>query len=384
MYLVRRYEDKCGGNYKCQLHLTVACFLQLFLLLFYWRSHCGVDRTHFRPMPTYSDVLSDNTSELQVERRRTGCSLPQGGYKAWRQNGVTNMRPQIPRDCTLLFRGDSGEVERVRQANQVWNSAQFDSEFYDMAIFGSCSMIRSEFLDNLYVTKDEQDFPLAFQINVHDYPQQIFRFLKVIYRPHNLYCLNYDSKSSNKVKRAIENLAKCLGNVIMPKAVVNMVRGCSTIMEAQVNCMKALYSVRSPSYPWKYTITLCGKELPLRTNGEIVKILKRYNGTSAIQLYAMAEWEQRERFTNKFVIGSDNRCYVTHQKLGPVPYSVKFKKSMAYFALTREFIYFLLHNETSLELYEYMKGVSNSEEHYFSTVYSIAGKVYMTLYIHCI
>ena len=47
-------------------------------------------------------------------------------------------------------------------------------------------------------------------------------------------------------------------------------------MEAQMRCMTDLVKFRAKEkYKWKYVINLCGKELPLMTNREMVKRLIR-------------------------------------------------------------------------------------------------------------
>lgn len=361
-------------NYRCKLCLYVVSALQVVMfLLFIGQEKVVVSPMRFRPVPLYLDVLAENVTQVQVERHQTGCGIPRGGYTAWKQGVLTVMKPKIQRNCSLLFRGDSKEVQHIRNENALWNGDKFDRGFYDMAIYGNCTKIRSEFMNNLYVSNEELEFPLAFSLNIHENPQQIFRFLKVIYRPHNLYCLQYDQKSANVLKTATNNLAKCLGNVIVPRRSVNIVWGCYTILEAQMDCISELYRARSSSYPWRYIITLCGKELPLRTNREIVNILKKQNGNPGIKIYPLTKKELHNRFTHKFIIGSDNRCHETSHKLGPVPYGIEIRKNMAYFSLTPEFTHFLLHNKTALDLYEYMKGASNAEEHYFSTVYSLTG-----------
>ena len=381
-------RDIAALNYRYKLCLYVLSTLHLLIIMSFIGHEDGVvSPIRFRPIgvpfnqglwasisPWFNDdVLAENATLVQVEKHEGGCKLPRNGYKAWRQGVLTAMKPEIRRNCSLLFRGDKKEVQRIRKENSVWNRVQFNRDFFDMALDRDCSKIRSEFMDNMYVTKEELEFPIAFLFNVHENPQQIFRFLKVIYRPHNLYCLQYDQKSNALLKTSINNLARCLGNVLIPRKSVNIVWGCSTIMEAQMNCITELYNARSSSYPWRYIITLCGKELPLRTNREIVNILKKQNGKPGINIYPLTRMELNERFTHKFTIGSDNRCHGTSTKLGPVPYGIELKKSMAYYSLTPEFVDFLLHNKTSQDLYEYMKGASNAEEHYFSTVYSLRG-----------
>ena len=308
------------------------------------------------------------------------CSLPAGGYKAWSQGVVTVMKPVISRNCAKLFQGDQIEAKRVEQENKAWDSTGFSNYFDEWAMSGGCDRIRRELTNNLYTTKEELEFPLAFSMNIHDNPQQILRFLKVIYRPHNLYCLHYDKKAGDKIKTVMENVARCLDNVIVPQTHVNVVYGCYTIMEAQLVCMRELLKARNAVYSWRYTISLCGKELPLRTLREIVVMLKRLNGTSGLPQHEIPRDQLNSRFSKKAAIGPNNKCVRTNQNLGPPPRNVEIRKSLAYFSLTPDFVHYLLNNRTSLDLYEYMKGAFNSEEHYFSTVYYMKGEAnYMYL-----
>ena len=147
----------------------------------------------------------------------------------------------------------------------------------------NCSWIREEFSNNYFVTDAERDFPIAYAININKFPHQIFRFLKVIYRPHNLYCLHYDSKTDLMTKQIMLNLASCLGNVIIPRKTENVYWGWYTLEETYLSCFSDLMLARE-LYPWRYVITLCGKELPLRTNAEIVSMLEPLNGTSSVEL----------------------------------------------------------------------------------------------------
>ncbi len=53
-------------------------------------------------------------------------------------------------------------------------------------------------------------------------------------------------------------------------------------LQAEVNCMK---DSLSSTTPWKYYINLASQVFPLKTNEEIVQILKIYNGSNIIQSY---------------------------------------------------------------------------------------------------
>ena len=60
-----------------------------------------------------------------------------------------------------------------------------------MPKMSNCNYVR-EMLSrhNFYISDTEWEFPLAYAIAFHDSPQQIVRFLKVIYRPQNIYILS--------------------------------------------------------------------------------------------------------------------------------------------------------------------------------------------------
>ena len=347
--------------------LTVSVVL-LGLLYLYKRSS---RHTSFSRPPSILSSELDNFNQNTTLNR--SCDLPRGGYKAWNDGVVTVMKPEITRNCSKLFQGDQAEAKRVEYENEVWNSFEYDKHFNEWAMSGDCDRIKSEFTNNMYTTNEELEFPLAFSMNVHNNPQQIFRFLKVIYRPHNLYCLHYDRKSGDKMRKVVENVAKCLDNVLVPQTHVDIYWGCYTIMEAQLVCMRELLRARSVSYPWRYTISLCGKELPLRTLREIVVMLKRLNGMSGLSQHETPSDQLSSRFSTKAVLGPKNRCIPSHEKLGPIPHAIEIRKSLAYFSLTPEFVYFLLNNKTSLDLYDYMKETLNSEEHYFSTLFYMKG-----------
>ena len=109
----------------------------------------------------------------------------------------------------------------------------------------------------------------------------MLEFLRAIYRPHNVYCLHIDSKSTHSFKQIFFNVAACLDNVIIPRKLESVYWGWHTFLDAQMRCFSALLLARV-EYPWKYVITLCGKEVPLRTNVETVAILELLNGTSSV------------------------------------------------------------------------------------------------------
>lgn len=306
------------------------------------------------------------------------CTLPSGGtFRSWKHGLVTVMKPEIPKNCSLLFEGDPDEIERVREQNKKWNGTQDSNEFFDWALTGNCSRIREDFFSNFYTSREEMDFPLAFSINVHNNAQQVVRMLKVIYRPHNLYCIHYDLKASSRFRQVFDNLAKCLNNVFIPSKVIKVNWGDDTILDAQLSCSTDLYKARL-FVEWKYLITLCGKELPIRTNLEMVQLLKPLNGTSALIPLDIPE-EERWRVEMRNYVNRRGDLIHTRRRLGRVPYNLKLYKSSAYFGLTPQFVDYILHDEKANALLRFMhRGVSSAEEHFYSTLYVLPG---MYIYI---
>ena len=70
----------------------------------------------------------------------------------------------------------------------------------------------------------------------------------------------------------------CFPNVNFPSAPISVEWGDWTIIEAELLCMELLYRNRK----WKYFINLTGEEFPLKTNYELVQILKAYNGANDV------------------------------------------------------------------------------------------------------
>ena len=319
------------------------------------------------------------SSQTEVSAACDACKyVDVQSFKSWNQGVVTLMEPVIPRNCEALFNGDQKEFDRVASANQNWDHSVYNHKFNELFDTEDCSTIRTEFEGNFYISDEELSFPLAFSMNVHDNPQQIVRFLKVIYRPQNVYCIHYDQKSNDTFKNVFNTLAKCLRNVIIPKKIVNVVYGCYPILEAQLSCMSDLLEVRS-SYPWKYTTTLCGKEVPLRTNREMVRFLQKMKGLPAIfaNKFSSSEYSLKLHY---YVINKKNKCRrtpVVHQK--PIPYGMELLKTMAYVSLTPEFTDFILHSSEAKALYDFVRPITGPEEAFYGTLlhYWMNGKYYM-------
>ena len=109
--------------------------------------------------------------------------------------------------------------------------------------------------------------------------RQVERLLRAIYRPQNVYCIHVDLNSPPEVQVGMMSLVRCFPNVFIASKLENVVYRRFTRLQADINCMSD--HVKQDDR-WRYLINVAGEAFPLRTNAEIVKILKIYNGANDI------------------------------------------------------------------------------------------------------
>ena len=235
---------------------------------------------------------------------------------------------------------------------------------------GNCTSVIEEFQHNYYVSAEEEGFPLAFIFVVYTNAKQVIRLLKAIYRPHNLYCIHPDARQGKKFAKSFHQISKCLPNVFVASKLTKVYYGHHTIMDAQLNCILDLVNYHSSK--WKYVINICGRELPLKTNREIVASLKALNGSSALgdAKYISPHW-WRKRFVYKYALNSRGQMQRTNQRLGRVPHGTRIHKSMNFMAASSQFAFFLLTNIKAIALRKCLRDVYAPEEHFYSSLYSL-------------
>ena len=287
--------------------------------------------------------------------------LPRGtrSFTSWSDGVVTVVKPVIQRNCSKIFAGDSEEVKRVRNQKTKWTNALSDEQL--LSKVRNCSWVKEHFKDALYVTRLERSFPIAFIFVVHNSAQQVMRLLKFLYRQHNSYCIHPDLKSSSTFVGIFNNIAQCLDNVFIASKRENVEWGQPTLMKAQMNCLNDLLKVREKQLygmKWKYSINLCGKELPLHTNHEIVTRLYQLNGTSGMHVHKLLpnSLDQTERLKGK-----------------QLPFGLTLYKGLTFVALSYPFVHFLATNTTAITLYRFFKKCLLPEEHFYATAFMIPG-----------
>ncbi|XP_059156034.1 beta-1,3-galactosyl-O-glycosyl-glycoprotein beta-1,6-N-acetylglucosaminyltransferase-like [Physella acuta] len=128
------------------------------------------------------------------------------------------------------------------------------------------------------LTLEEEEFPIAYTIMAYKDSEMVERLLRAIYRPQNYYCIHVDLKSEESFYSAISAISQCFHNVFLTTRRISVRWGRFSVLEPELICMKELSRYKK----WKYFINLTGQEFPLKTNYQIVKILKAFRGANSI------------------------------------------------------------------------------------------------------
>ncbi|XP_072037355.1 beta-1,3-galactosyl-O-glycosyl-glycoprotein beta-1,6-N-acetylglucosaminyltransferase 4-like [Amphiura filiformis] len=226
------------------------------------------------------------------------------------------------------------------------------------------------------MTSEEDDFPIAYIIVAHKDAAQIERLFRAIYQPQNIYCIHPDLKSPANFQHAIHKLASCFPNIIIPPKLENIQWGNFSRLMADIHCMRELLN---HPVQWKYLLNLCGQDFPLKTNLEIVQLMKTYNGKNYIEGGKVGpdsddNFAWRTRF--KFYSNSSDG-YIPPQNSGyvkrPPPYNITIYKGDNYMAATREFVDFMVKDPRAIAFLQWCNDTYLPEETFPNSLHRSIG-----------
>ncbi|XP_045214010.2 N-acetyllactosaminide beta-1,6-N-acetylglucosaminyl-transferase-like [Mercenaria mercenaria] len=252
-------------------------------------------------------------------------------------------------NCTkVIINNDQKEIAKSKQF--TIKSSNLNSDYY-LNITNNCHTFRaSRGYIKHPLSKMEYEFPIAFSILVYRDIEQVERLMRLIYRPHNFYCIHMDYKMETNKKEAFRKIANCLNNVFIIKEPVNVIWGDFSLLEAELLCMKTLGSYKQ----WKYYINLTGQEFPLKTNRQLVAILKALDGANVV--YGSLSRTLRQ-FSKRWSMVK-----------APPPHNLTMIKGSMHVAANRNFIDFCLHDRISLDFIDWLKETKIPDESFFSTL----------------
>jgi len=211
------------------------------------------------------------------------------------------------------------------------------------------------------VTKEEEQFPIAFGFTVYKGARLLERILQAIYMPNNVYCVHIDTKSPEVFRRAIPAMIRCLPNVFISAKSSDVVYAHFSIVQAQLNCMEELLQ---SSVKWKYYISLVGQDFPLYENREIVAALQRLNNSNSMESFPMPE-HNKDRIKTVWAL-KNHEIYNTGIAKQPPPHNISIYKGSTHIVAVREFVEFVIYSKFGKDFIEFLKDTAVPDE----TVYA--------------
>ncbi|XP_070579303.1 beta-1,3-galactosyl-O-glycosyl-glycoprotein beta-1,6-N-acetylglucosaminyltransferase-like [Ptychodera flava] len=259
---------------------------------------------------------------------------------------------------------DKDEIKKVQL--QLIEERISDGEF--VTLTSNCSKFLSRHgYTNIPLRKVEEDFPIAFAIIMYRSAAQVEQLLRTIYRPHNYYCIHVDKKAYDAVRVAMESIAACFDNVfIVPSAV--KITWCSIeVLHAEQLCMNLLLE---RGHNWKYYINLAGQDFPLKTNFEIVQILKLFEGKNDVASFQDDRHVSRQQYAFRQV---NDKLEASNILKAPPPDNITISKGELHVSLSRGFVDFVLKSEIAKILYDWLRDTECPDEHFYQTLNRLPG-----------
>lgn len=281
------------------------------------------------------------------------------------------VRPSYNINCDRIFEADRQEMNKAKKIlrkdpYKLLNDTNF---IFEKKYCNSFKKYRKYDLYN-NVSKLEREFPLAFIILTYKEVDQFERLLNRIYRPQNIYCIHVDAKSHLSFKKAIQSIVDCFDNVFIATKLETIVYASYSRLQADINCIEDLvnknYVRLGKKYTlWKYVINLSSTEYPLKTNYEIVSILKFFNGGNDIEAlddipairYTYIYENQWNTLINQSEIKRTNNL-----KTSEIPHNFTIRKGSAYWSISYDFAKWTISNKYAKDLLKWNEDVYSPDE----------------------
>ncbi|XP_074658871.1 beta-1,3-galactosyl-O-glycosyl-glycoprotein beta-1,6-N-acetylglucosaminyltransferase-like [Tubulanus polymorphus] len=265
---------------------------------------------------------------------------------------IPDIREEIVyKNCAAFYVEGASEniLPLLREAETAARRPQRSAEKY-LKMTCDCDAFRRKRKYILHpLTETEHQFPIAFSILIYADLERFERLLRMIYRPQNYYCVHVDAKSSAEFMAAVTGISNCFPNVFLSPERYDVVWGVS-VLQPEISCMKQLLIMGKS---WKYFINLTGQEAPLKTNFELVNILKTYNGANDVE---------------KLISRNAPERYAERMKELPLPEGVRVVKGAVHVVLSRGFVEFTTHAPVAKYLYNWFSEKALPDEYFFATL----------------
>ncbi|NWI80411.1 GCNT3 acetylglucosaminyltransferase, partial [Dryoscopus gambensis] len=271
--------------------------------------------------------------------------------------------------CSGVVRGDQTAIQEAQLSNLEVanrNASPTPDEYLNMT--RDCrSFKETRRYIEFPLSKEEEEFPIAYSMVIHNKIDMFERLLRSLYAPQNVYCVHVDSKSPAAFQEAVRAIAACFPNVFVASRLESVVYASWSRLQADLNCMQDL--LQSP-VPWRYLINTCGTDFPIKTNAETVRTLQVLQGRNSLESERPSAAKQ-ERWQYHHEVGK--AIFRTAQKKLPPPHSYPMFTGNAYIVVTRDFVQHIFENPTAQKFLEWSKDTYSPDEHVWATLNRMPG-----------
>ncbi|XP_061640311.1 beta-1,3-galactosyl-O-glycosyl-glycoprotein beta-1,6-N-acetylglucosaminyltransferase 7 isoform X2 [Phyllopteryx taeniolatus] len=287
--------------------------------------------------------------------------------------GITPKEPPVPvlppcrpfsADCRAFLPAADGRMK--------WHRRDCQIERYITDNKLQCSnLMRDLHFITRPLSREEEDYPLAYILTVHKELELLVRLLRAIYAPQNVYCIHVDAKAPQEYWAAVQKLVGCFKNVFLSRRSEIVTYAGFSRLKADLNCMTDL---AASEVGWRKVVNLCGQDFPLKSNLELVRYLQSKewrdrNMTPGIK--QPAHISSRTKLRYEEIVGSHVALIGSGVKKDPPPHNLQIYFGSAYYALTRGFVDFVLESHKACDLLEWSKDTYSPDEHYWVTLNQI-------------
>lgn len=274
-------------------------------------------------------------------------------------------KPLLPSSCRS-FSNECKDFFPITEEGSEWQRHGCEVEKYILYTPLQCSnLIRDLHFITTPLSSEEAAYPLAFIVTVHKELEIFVRLLRAIYMPQNVYCIHVDAKVPGEYQAAVQKLVSCFPNIFLSSRSEKVTYAGFSRLQADLNCMNDLTKSK---IGWRKVVNLCGQDFPVKSNLELVRYLQSKewrdrNMTPGVKQPVYMKYRTHLQYTEKrgSVIGLGRKKH-------PPPHNLQVYFGTAYYALTREFVDFVLKSPIAHDLLEWSKDTFSPDEHYWVTL----------------
>lgn len=224
---------------------------------------------------------------------------------------------------------------------------------------------------NHYITRalsaEEATFPIAYIMTLHKEFETFERLFRAVYMPQNIYCVHVDAKAPAPFRQAVGRLVGCFPNAFLASRAERVVYGGASRLRADLHCMRDLLA---SAVPWRYLLNTCGQDFPLKTNREIVRLLKGLGGKNVTPgVLPPPHIIARTKYVHREGAGHNASGLVTPRlRKAPPPHNMTIYFGSAYVAVTRPFVEFVLQDQRAIDLLAWSEDTYSPDEHFWVTL----------------